>query len=112
MTALALTLARTADVAIPLARGHPGRHRHAAPTSILPCSHLHVLQTRQYRSPEVILGAKYSTPCDMWSMACMVFELVTGDLLFDPRAGDNYDRDEVSGCCVLPSQWARDGEEG
>ena len=24
----------------------------------------------------------------------MVFELVTGDLLFDPRSGDGYDRDE------------------
>eukprot|EP00195_Chlamydomonas_chlamydogama_P006321 CAMPEP_0202894760 /NCGR_PEP_ID=MMETSP1392-20130828/4082_1 /ASSEMBLY_ACC=CAM_ASM_000868 /TAXON_ID=225041 /ORGANISM="Chlamydomonas chlamydogama, Strain SAG 11-48b" /LENGTH=652 /DNA_ID=CAMNT_0049579543 /DNA_START=42 /DNA_END=2000 /DNA_ORIENTATION=+ len=52
------------------------------------------IQTRQYRAPEVILGAKYSWPCDMWSLACMIFELVTGDLLFDPRAGDNYDRDE------------------
>jgi hypothetical protein len=24
----------------------------------------------------------------------MVFELVTGDLLFDPHEGDGYDRDE------------------
>ncbi len=53
-----------------------------------------LLATVPHRSPEVILGAKYSTPCDMWSMACMVFELVTGDLLFDPRAGEDYDRDE------------------
>jgi len=52
------------------------------------------VQTRQYRSPEVILGAKYSTPIDMWSLACMIFELVTGDLLFDPRSGEGYERDE------------------
>ncbi|GLC46377.1 hypothetical protein PLESTB_001768700 [Pleodorina starrii] len=52
------------------------------------------VQTRQYRCPEVILGAKYSTPADMWSFACVVFELVTGDLLFDPRSGDKWDRDE------------------
>eukprot|EP00292_Cryptomonas_paramecium_P004187 CAMPEP_0113673872 /NCGR_PEP_ID=MMETSP0038_2-20120614/7093_1 /TAXON_ID=2898 /ORGANISM="Cryptomonas paramecium" /LENGTH=713 /DNA_ID=CAMNT_0000590367 /DNA_START=84 /DNA_END=2225 /DNA_ORIENTATION=- /assembly_acc=CAM_ASM_000170 len=52
------------------------------------------IQTRQYRSPEVIIGAKYDTSADMWSMACMVFELVTGDLLFDPHEGDGYDRDE------------------
>ncbi|KAG2432364.1 hypothetical protein HYH02_012937 [Chlamydomonas schloesseri] len=52
------------------------------------------VQTRQYRCPEVILGAKYSTPADMWSLACVVFELVTGDLLFDPRSGDKWDRDE------------------
>lgn len=24
----------------------------------------------------------------------MVFELVTGDLMFDPRSGNGYDRDE------------------
>ena len=43
---------------------------------------------------QVITGAKYSTPADIWSLACITFELVTGDLLFDPRSGDNYDRDE------------------
>ena len=52
------------------------------------------IQTRQYRCPEVLLGAKYSTPADMWSMACLVFELATGDLLFDPRSGEGYERDE------------------
>ena len=55
-------------------------------------------QPRQYRSPEVLLGARYDTSADMWSMACMVFELVTGDLLFDPHEGDGYDRDE--GMCT------------
>jgi len=30
----------------------------------------------------------------MWSLACMVFELVTGDFLFEPRAGKDYSRDE------------------
>jgi hypothetical protein len=52
------------------------------------------IQTRQYRCPEVILGADYDTAADMWSLACIVFELLTGDLLFDPRAGDGYERDE------------------
>ncbi|XP_010541305.1 PREDICTED: SRSF protein kinase 2-like [Tarenaya hassleriana] len=52
------------------------------------------IQTRQYRCPEVILGSKYSTSADMWSFACICFEMVTGDVLFDPHSGENYDRDE------------------
>ncbi|MCL7041404.1 hypothetical protein MKW94_023170 [Papaver nudicaule] len=53
------------------------------------------IQTRQYRCPEVLLGSKYSTPADLWSFACICFELATGDVLFDPHTGDNFDRDEV-----------------
>jgi serine/threonine protein kinase len=30
------------------------------------------IQTRQYRSPEVILGAPYDTSADIWSCACLV----------------------------------------
>lgn len=43
-----------------------------------------------------MLGQKYGTPVDMWSMACVVFELVTGDLLFDPREDGRreYTREE------------------
>ncbi len=32
-----------------------------------------------------MLGIDYDTSADLWSFACMVFELVTGDFLFDPR---------------------------
>ena len=62
--------------------------------------------TRQYRAPEVLVGYPYTTAIDVWSTACLVFELVTGDYLFDPKeatgpsshsGGSNssqYDRDE------------------
>ena len=30
----------------------------------------------------------------MWSFACMIFELATGDFLFEPKAGRDYSRDE------------------
>ncbi|XP_007573434.1 SRSF protein kinase 3 isoform X1 [Poecilia formosa] len=46
------------------------------------------IQTRQYRSLEVLLGSEYGPPADIWSVACMAFELVTGDLLFHPKAGE------------------------
>ncbi|KAM9443874.1 SRSF protein kinase 1b isoform 4-T4 [Clarias gariepinus] len=52
------------------------------------------IQTRQYRSLEVLIGSGYSTPADIWSTACMAFELVTGDYLFEPHSGDDYSRDE------------------
>merc|ERR1719330_406858 len=52
------------------------------------------IQTRQYRSPETIINAGYDTSADLWSLACMVFELVTGDYLFDPKASEEYPRDE------------------
>lgn len=52
------------------------------------------IQTRQYRSLEVILGAGYDCSADIWSTACMAFELATGDYLFEPHSGDNYSRDE------------------
>lgn len=52
------------------------------------------IQTRQYRSLEVILGAGYDTSADIWSTACMAFELATGDYLFEPHSGENYSRDE------------------
>ncbi|GAO17299.1 hypothetical protein UVI_02044570 [Ustilaginoidea virens] len=52
------------------------------------------IQTRQYRSPEVILGAKWGASTDIWSMAAMVFELITGDYLFDPQSGTKYGKDD------------------
>lgn len=52
------------------------------------------IQTRQYRAPEVLIQAGYDTSADMWSLACMVFELLTGDLMFDPRSGKSWNREE------------------
>ncbi|CAN8070370.1 unnamed protein product [Agarophyton chilense] len=52
------------------------------------------IQTRQYRSPEVIIGTKYNSSVDIWSAACLIFEILTGDYLFDPHSSLEYDRDE------------------
>lgn len=40
------------------------------------------VQSRSYRSPEVILGCKYDYKIDMWSLGCIVAELWTGNVLF------------------------------
>lgn len=44
--------------------------------------HSSVVCTRHYRAPEVILGMGWSFPCDVWSVGCIIAELVTGDALF------------------------------
>lgn len=61
-------------------------------------SHYHFtnqIQTRQYRAPEILLKHKtWGASADMWSIGCIIFELITGDYLFDPHSGNNFDKDE------------------
>jgi dual specificity tyrosine-phosphorylation-regulated kinase 2/3/4 len=40
------------------------------------------IQSRFYRSPEVILGMSYGIPIDMWSVGCILAELLTGYPIF------------------------------
>jgi len=42
------------------------------------------IQTRHYRAPEVILRLKYDEKCDLWSIGCCLYELLTGKVLFNP----------------------------
>lgn len=42
----------------------------------------HYIQSRYYRSPEVILQLGYTSAIDRWSLACMLVELHTGRPLF------------------------------
>lgn len=39
--------------------------------------------TNRYRAPEILLGTKeYSTPVDIWSIGCIMYELFSGMPLF------------------------------
>lgn len=40
------------------------------------------IQSRYYRAPEVLYGIKYGPPIDMWSLGCVVYELIVGQPLF------------------------------
>jgi len=43
------------------------------------------IQDRRYRAPEVLLDLNYGYLADIWSVACVTFELLTGFVLFDPE---------------------------
>lgn len=44
--------------------------------------HSTVINTRQYRAPEVILQVGWNERADLWSVGCILMELYTGQLLF------------------------------
>lgn len=44
------------------------------------------IQSRFYRSPEVILNLDYTTAIDRWSLGCVLVEMHTGLPLFDGRS--------------------------
>lgn len=53
------------------------------------------IQSRFYRSPEVILGMSYHTAIDMWSLGCILAELYTGYPIFP---GEN-EQEQLS--CIM-----------
>lgn len=42
------------------------------------------IQTRYYKSPEVILRLGYGCESDMWALGCSIYEMLTGEILFNP----------------------------
>lgn len=53
------------------------------------------IQSRFYRSPEVILGMNYHMAIDMWSLGCILAELFTGFPIFP---GEN-EQEQLS--CIM-----------
>jgi serine/threonine protein kinase len=54
------------------------------------------IQSRFYRSPEVLLGIPYDLAIDMWSLGCILVEMHTGEPLFSGANEVSHDEEKYS----------------
>jgi len=66
---------------------------------VMPDNTIYKKHTSYYKSPKIILKYKLDYTYDLWSIGCTIYELITGEILFDPfdsdiedKFGDNEDR--------------------
>ncbi|KAI9828955.1 MAG: hypothetical protein M1819_006454 [Sarea resinae] len=62
------------------------------------------IQSRFYRSPEVLLGLPYSSAIDMWSLGCIVVELFLGLPLF-PGSSEYNQVSRITEMLGMPPTW-------
>ncbi|KAN0069982.1 Protein kinase-like domain containing protein [Elaphomyces granulatus] len=62
------------------------------------------IQSRFYRSPEVLLGLPYSSAIDMWSLGCIVVELFLGLPLF-PGSSEYNQVARITEMLGMPPSW-------
>jgi serine/threonine-protein kinase SRPK3 len=49
--------------------------------------------TRYYMAPEILLMSECNEKVDIWALGCMLYELVTGKILFDPHSDEKGSTD-------------------
>ena len=69
--------------------------------------HRHLIQTRHYRSPEVLLKLNWNEKADIWSIGCIIVELILGDVLFWVM-----DKNQIENCGYPVAIKSRDKCEG
>jgi dual-specificity kinase len=47
--------------------------------------HRHLVTTRHYRAPEILMGLRWGYECDIWSIGCILVELTVGSIEFDAK---------------------------
>ncbi|KAF2766433.1 serine/threonine protein kinase [Teratosphaeria nubilosa] len=62
------------------------------------------IQSRFYRSPEVLMGLPYTAAIDMWSLGCIVVELFLGLPLF-PGSSEYNQVSRITEMLGLPPSW-------
>eukprot|EP01083_Nonionella_stella_P151943 486351_1 len=61
----------------------------------------HPITTKQYKAPEVILGRAWSFAVDIWSVGCILVELMHRNILFQPQS-DAHHLHQILQCVGLP----------
>ncbi len=64
------------------------------------------VQSREYRAPECILRRPFGTSADIWSTGAVIYELLTGQMLFQPsRCSTGWAGMEDDGCTESDLDW-------
>ncbi|KAI9300619.1 kinase-like domain-containing protein, partial [Cunninghamella echinulata] len=70
------------------------------------------IQSRFYRSPEVLIGLNYTADIDMWSLGCIVAELFLGLPIF-PGSSEYNQLSRIIDTCGMPPDYMIDqGKNG
>ena len=62
--------------------------------------HSDTFGTRYYQAPEIILLGNCTYAVDIWALGCTFFEILTGDILFDPNKDAYNPRDYYHLCLI------------
>jgi serine/threonine protein kinase len=66
-----------------------------------------------FRAPEILLGkTNYGSPVDIWSAACVLYEMATGYLLFAPSSQTNMAQLQSICGSINPADWPELSGEG
>lgn len=52
------------------------------------------VQTRYFICPEIILHLNYNHKCDIWSLGCLLYELITDSILYNP-SNENINQEHL-----------------
>jgi len=69
--------------------------------------HNHLVQTRHYRAPEVVLGMRWSFPIDIWSIGCIMLELIYGRMVFNTHDSIDHLNQMATMIGAMPSHLKR-----
>ena len=67
-------------------------------------THSHLIQTRHYRAPEVVFKLNWSFSADIWSIGCILVELIYGKMLFNTHCSIDHLNQMVKCIDAPPTQ--------